>query len=73
MIAKGEVDVNEARERLEKVVGKENVDALADAYAYAYAGTTLTPAQAHLKGENELQATEVEIVRAAVRIGKTSN
>ena len=43
MIAKGEVDVNEARERLEKVIGKENVDALADAYAYAYAGTTLTP------------------------------
>ena len=45
MIAKGEVDVNEARERLEKVIGKENVDAIADAYAYAYAGTTLTPAE----------------------------
>ena len=45
MIAKGEVDVNEARERLEKVIGKENVDALADAYAYAYAGTTLTAAE----------------------------
>ena len=45
MIAKGEVDIAEARERLEKVIGKENVDAIADAYAYAYAGTTLTPAE----------------------------
>jgi hypothetical protein len=26
--------------------------------------------KAHLQGENDLQATEVEIVRAAVRIGK---
>lgn len=36
MIAKGEVDINKVRAKLEETVGKENIDAVADMYASAY-------------------------------------
>ena len=42
MIAKGEVDIDAVRERLEKTVGKENIDAVAKHYADAYAGTGMS-------------------------------
>ena len=42
MIAKGEVDIEAVRERLEEIVGKENVDAVAKHYAAAYEGSGLT-------------------------------
>ena len=42
MIAKGEVDIEAVRERLEKKVGKENVDAVAKAYADAYEGSGMS-------------------------------
>ena len=42
MIAKGEVDIKAVRERLLETVGKENIDAVAEAYAEAYAGTGMT-------------------------------
>ena len=42
MISKGEVDVNEVRERLKKTVGEKNVDAVATIYAAAYDGTGMT-------------------------------
>jgi hypothetical protein len=41
-IAKGEVDINKVRRRLEKTVGKENIDKVAELYAEAYAGTGMT-------------------------------
>lgn len=41
-IAKGEVDINKVRRRLEKAVGKENIDKVAKLYAEAYAGTGMT-------------------------------
>ena len=42
MIAKGEVNTAEVKERLEKIVGKENIDKVAELYAEAYAGTGMT-------------------------------
>ena len=42
MIAKGEVDIKAVRERLEKTVGKENIDAAAEHYANAYAGSGMS-------------------------------
>ena len=36
MIAKGEVDTKAVRERLLETVGKENIDAVAEAYTNAY-------------------------------------
>jgi hypothetical protein len=41
-VAKGEVDVNKVIERLEEIVGKDNVDAVAEAYIAAYTGSDLT-------------------------------
>ena len=42
MVAKGEVAVSKVIERLKKLVGEENVEAVAEFYAKAYAGTGLT-------------------------------
>ena len=42
MIAKGEVDIDAVRERLVQKVGKENVDAVAKAYADAYEGSGMS-------------------------------
>ena len=42
MISRGEVDVNEVRERIENRFGKENVQFIADRYADAYAGSDMT-------------------------------
>lgn len=42
MIAKGEVDIKAVRERLEKTVGKENIDEVSKLYAEAYEGTGMS-------------------------------
>jgi RNA-binding protein YhbY len=42
MIAKGEVDTDEVRRRLEKTVGKEYIDKVAELYTEAYEGTGMT-------------------------------
>lgn len=42
MIAKGEVDIKAVRERLEKTVGKENIDKLAEFYTEAYEGSGMS-------------------------------
>lgn len=42
MIAKGEVDIDAVREKLKKLVGEENIDLVADAYANAYEKTNMT-------------------------------
>ena len=42
MIAKGEVDIAAVRERLQKTVGKENIDEVARLYSDAYAGTGMS-------------------------------
>lgn len=42
MIARGEVDINSVKERIERLYGEENVKAIADAYAEAYEGSGLT-------------------------------
>lgn len=41
MIAKGEVDINKVRAKLEETVGKENIDMVADMYAEAYTNSGL--------------------------------
>ena len=41
-IAKGEIDIDAVRERLIEIVGKENVDKVAEAYADAYDGSGLS-------------------------------
>ncbi len=41
-IAKGEVNIQAVRTRLEQTVGKENIDSVADNYARAYEGTGMT-------------------------------
>lgn len=41
MIAKGEVDINKVRAKLEETVGKENIDTVADMYALAYENSGL--------------------------------
>ena len=41
-IANGEVDINKVRQRLEEIVGKDNIDAVAEAYIKAYEGTDYT-------------------------------
>ena len=43
MIAKGEVNIKDIRDKLIKTVGEENVDSIAEHYATAYEGTNLTP------------------------------
>lgn len=42
MVAKGEVDINKVRERLAEIVGKENIDLVADMYELAYRGSNLS-------------------------------
>ena len=42
MIAKGEVDIDSVRARLLETVGKEHIDAVAEAYADAYEGTGMS-------------------------------
>ena len=42
MIAKGEVDIEAVRERLEETVGKDKIDEVAEHYADAYAGSGLS-------------------------------
>lgn len=42
MIAKGEVDIDAVREKFKKLVGEENIDLVADAYADAYEKTNMT-------------------------------
>lgn len=42
-IRRGEIDIDEVRARLEKTVGKENVDEVARHYADAYEGSGLSP------------------------------
>ena len=43
MIAKGEVDIEAVRERLEATVGKDKIDEVAEHYANAYEGSGLSP------------------------------
>ena len=42
MIAKGEVDIEAVRERLEETVGKENIDEVARIYSDAYSGSGMS-------------------------------
>ena len=45
MIANGEVDIDEVRERVKNIVGAENIDELAEIYMAQYAGSGLTEAE----------------------------
>lgn len=45
MIAKGEVNIDEVRERVKNIVGADNIDELAEIYIMAYAGSGLTEAE----------------------------